>query len=255
MVSFGISITPNKPIDEWVRLSKIVEDLGIENIWVADESPSPSFRDIFVTLTAIAMHTQKVRLGTSICNPYSRHPTLIAVAILTLDDISNGRTIVGLGPGGSLPLNPLGIPKWRKSVKTVRTTVKLLRKLFAGEKVDYQDDVLKFDGVKLFSKPKEKIPIYLAARGPKMLELVGELADGALLTALPLEVVDQAIERIRAGARKIGRSFDEVDIAYLLRFSISQDDEEAKELVKPNVAYGVADSPPYVIERAGIKEG
>ncbi|KUO43279.1 MAG: hypothetical protein APU95_03215 [Hadesarchaea archaeon YNP_N21] len=251
MVNFGISFTPNKPANDWVKLAKIAEDLGIKYVWVADESPSPPFRDAFVTLTAIALQTKIVQLGTCICNPYSRHPAQLGVSILSLDEISNGRIILGLGPGGSLPLQPLGIER-HEPVKTVRAAVESLRKLFRGEEVTYEGEIFKLRNVKLFATPRRKIPIYLAARGPRMLELVGEIADGGLLSVLPPKILDKSIERIEVGAKKSGRDLRDIDVAYLTRFSTSKDGEKARELVKPNVAYGVADSPPEVIEEAGI---
>jgi 5,10-methylenetetrahydromethanopterin reductase len=253
MLRFGISMTPGKPINEWVKLAKTAEELGIENLWVADESPSPPFRDVFVTMTAIALQTKKAYLGTSICNPYSRHPAVLAVSMMSVDEISNGRAVIGLGPGGSLPLIPLAIER-REPAKTVRATVEILRKLFNGETVSYDGDVFKLHKVKLFSTPKRKMRIYLAARGPMMLGLVGEVADGGLLTAIHPSILDKSINLIEKGAEKSGRTLKDIDVAYVLRFSVSKDSERARELVKPNIAYGVADLPPDVLRAAGIRK-
>lgn len=254
MVKFGISITPNKPINEWIKLVKMAEDYGLNYVWVADESPSYPFRDVFVTLTAFAMNTKRIKLGTSICNPYTRHFAMIAVAILSLDEISNGRMVLGIGPGGSLTLSPLRIKMWHKPVKTVKEAIKLINRLFLGESIDSDEEFLKAKGIKLFDTPKHKIPIYLAARSPRMLKLIGEIADGALLSSLPAQYVKEALKYIKEGALKANRSLNELDIAHISRLSISSNRKEAKEVIKPNIAYSIADSPIEMLERFGIKK-
>jgi 5,10-methylenetetrahydromethanopterin reductase len=253
MVKFGISIIPNKPINELIKLVKKAEDYGLEYAWVADESPSYPFRDVFVTLASIAMNTKKIKLGTSVCNPYTRHFAMIAVAILSLDEISNGRAVLGIGAGGSLTLSPLKIEMWHKPIKIVKEAVKLIKNLFSGETVNSDEEFLKAKGIKLFDIPKHRIPIYLAARSPKMLKLIGELADGALLSSLPIQYVKEALEYIKEGTLKANRSFNELDIAHISRLSISYNEKEAKDAIKTNLAYSIADSPIEVLERFGIK--
>ncbi|MEM3506084.1 MAG: LLM class flavin-dependent oxidoreductase [Candidatus Bathyarchaeia archaeon] len=138
-----------------------------------------------------------MKLGTSICNPYTRHFAIIAVAILSLDEISNGRAILGIGAGGSLTLFPLKIEMWYKPIKTVKEAVKLIKSLFSGEIVNSDEEFLKAKDIKLFNTQKHRIPVYLGARRPKMLKLIGELADGALLSSLPTQYVE-ALKHIRS---------------------------------------------------------
>ncbi|MEM2896068.1 MAG: LLM class flavin-dependent oxidoreductase [Candidatus Bathyarchaeia archaeon] len=252
-MKFGISITPNKPISEWIKLVKIAEAYGFEHAWVADESPSPPFRDVFVTLSALAMSTERIRLGTSVCNPYTRHFAMIALAILSLDELSNGRAVLGIGPGGSLTLSPLKLKMWHRPIETVKESVRLLKNLFSGEAVDSDEEFLKAKGIRLFDFPKHGIPIYLAARSSRMLRLVGEVADGALLSSLPAPYVKEALRHIREGALDSKRSFEGLDIAHISRLSISYNRREAREVIRSNIAYSVADSPIEVLERFGIK--
>lgn len=251
---FSLKFSPNTPIQTWMRLAEVGEKKSFESIWVADENPSPPFRDVYGCLTAIAMKTSTVGLGTSIVNPYTRHPALIAVATLTLHELSGGRAIVGLGPGGSMPLTPLEVEMWDRPLETIRNSVDLLRKLFRGERVSSDSDVVRSRNIELFSKPSRPIPIYIGSRGPRMLALAGEIADGVLMNALPIPYLKEAIGFVHKGAEKAGRKLDDLDIIYEARFAISEDRKEARNLVRPNVAYTISDSPSLVIKRAGIDE-
>jgi len=252
MTKFGIGLLGDQPVLEMCEFARLAEENGYEYVWVADESPSPPFRDVFVAMTAIALKTERVKLATGVCNPYSRHPAQIAVAIWSLNEIARGRVLVGLGPGGSVSLRPLGIEMWNKPVSAIRESFKILRGMFAGETVNLEGGVLRAVNCKLGQAPQEKIPIYLAARGPKMLELVGELSDGALLTT-PYEYLDFAVKKIKSAAERAGRKMDEIEIANWLPFAMDMDGDKAKEMVKVEVCFMVADSPDIVHEKVGLR--
>ena len=226
MVRFGIGLRGELPVLQTAELARTAEESGFEYVWISDENPSPSYRDVFVTMTAIALRTERIKIGTGICNPYSRHPAQLAVAISSLNEMARGRVILGLGPGGSLPLRPLGIKLWNKPISAIREAFKILRGLFAGETVNLEGTVLTAVNCKLDPPPKERIPVYLAARGPKMLELVGELSDGAILTA-PLGYLDFALDRIKAGAEKAGRQLEDINIANWIPFAMIENSEKA----------------------------
>ena len=250
-IKFGVELLGDLPVDQIAELARTAEESEFEYFWIADESPSPSYRDVFVAMTAAALRTKNIKIGAGVCNPYSRHPAQLAVSIFSLNEIAIGRVILGLGPGGSLPLRPLGIRVWNKPISAITEAFKILRGMFAGETINLRGKVLTAVNCKLDPPPKEKIPIYLAARGPKMLELAGELSDGALLTA-PLEYLDLALNRIKAGAEKAGRKLADIDIANLLPFAMMENGEKAREMVKIDVCFMVADSPDLVHEKIGL---
>lgn len=252
MVRFGVGLTGDMPALKTAEIARTAEESGFEYVWVADENPSPPYRDVFVTMTAIALRTERIKIGTGICNPYSRHPAQLAVAIYSLNEMARGRVILGLGPGGSLCLRPLGIKLWEKPISATIETFKISRGLFAGETVNLKGKVFTTVNCKLDPPPKERIPIYLAARGPKMLELVGELSDGTLLTS-PLGYLDFVLDRIKAGAEKTRRKLANIDIANWLPFAITGNSEKAREMVKFDVCFMVADSPDLVHEKIGLK--
>jgi len=253
LVRFGVGLMGDLPAPQTAELARTAEESGFEYVWIVDENPSPPYRDVFVTMTAIALKTELIKMGTGICNPYSRHPPLLAGAISSLNEMARGRVILGLGPGGSLSLRPLGIKLWNKPINAIRESFKILRGLFAGETVNLEGEVLTAVNCRLDPPPKERIPIYLGARGPKMLELAGELSDGALLTA-PLGYLDFALDRIKAGAEKAGRQLEDINIANWIPFAMMEDGEKAREMVKIEVCFMVADSPDLVHEKIGLEQ-
>jgi 5,10-methylenetetrahydromethanopterin reductase len=234
---------------ETVTLAALAEESGLEFAWLADQSPAPPFRDIFVAMSAIALNTESIKIGSAINNPYTRHPAMMATAMATLNEMAPGRIITGLGAGGSLPLTPLNIKKWEMPLTAIREAFKILRGMYAGESVNFKGKILRATNCKL--ERKVDIPIFLAARGPKMLELVGELSDGAILDC-PLQYIDFALERIKAGCERSGRDMRMIEIANWIPFSMMRDRDKARELVKFYVSFRVADSPPLVHEKVGL---
>ncbi|OGD46933.1 hypothetical protein A3K70_01345 [Candidatus Bathyarchaeota archaeon RBG_16_48_13] len=240
MATLGIAITPSKSPLEYVKIAQLCETMGVEYIWVADEIPSSPYRDPFVTMTILALNTKKVKLGTDITNPYTRHLAHIAAAMLSIDEISNGRAVIGLGPGGSLTLQPLGIRLWDKPLLTVREAVNLLGRLVNGEIVNHDSSPMKMVRVQMFRK--SKIPIYLAARGEGMLSLAGEIADGVLPTS-PIKLLRNQVNLIKESARKAGRDISKIDIANTIPLSVSMNENQAREAIKPEITYMITNLP------------
>ena len=143
MVSFGIGLMADLPATQTAELARVAEESGFGHVWVADENPSPSFRDVFVTMTAIALRTQRIKIGSGICTPYSRHPAILAAAFSSLNEVARGRVTVGLGPGGSLSLRPMGIKVWDKPLSAIKESFKIMRGMFSGEVVNLDGEILK----------------------------------------------------------------------------------------------------------------
>ncbi|MEM3522198.1 MAG: 5,10-methylenetetrahydromethanopterin reductase [Candidatus Bathyarchaeia archaeon] len=250
MVSFGIGLLGDTPPLETAKIVALAEKLSFDYAWIADESPSYPFRDVFVTLTTCALNTKKIHLGSGVCNPYSRHPSLIAFATSALYELAKGRVALGIGPGGSLSLRPIGAKLWEKPVIAVRDCIVNCKKFFAGESVDFEGELFKIKNSKLPKSPI-KVPIYVGARSPIMLFITGKYADGALLTS-PLEYIGFAKEKIEEGAKKADKDISRIDIANWLPFAVSKKSEEAKKLVKTEICFMVADSPSIVHEKIGL---
>jgi len=221
---------------EMVRYAKIAEGKGFDSIWVAEHY---YFRDAFSTLAAIAAETSRIKLGTGVINPYTRNPALIAMSAATVNELSGGRMILGIGT--SLPLwieQQMKIPMGKPLV-SMRESVQIIRKTLTGDSVSYEGNVFKVRNIKLgFGTEFRKIPVYVAAVGPRMLQLGGELGDGVLLTAgNSISYVKQAVNNIKEGATRSGRDFSKIDVASLILSSVGDFfPEEEETAIKEAVA-------------------
>src|SRR5262249_38604424 len=138
-------------------------------------------RDNVTLLSYVAAHTDRIGVGTSIMNVFSRSPALIAQTAATLDELSGGRASIGLGTSGALVIEQWhGVP-YRKPLQRTREYIEIIRLALSGERVNYDGEIFHLQRFRLgFNPPRTNIPIYVAALGPKNVELTGELADGWL---------------------------------------------------------------------------
>ncbi|HIP91729.1 MAG TPA: 5,10-methylenetetrahydromethanopterin reductase [Methanothermococcus okinawensis] len=236
----GIEFVPNEPITKICHYVKLAEDSGFQYCWITDHYNN---REVYMTLTSIAGVTNKIKLGPGVTNPYIRHPAITASAMVTLDELSGGRGVLGIGPGDKATFEALGI-EWVKPVSTIKKAVRDIRALIKGEKLE--------TGAQLAIRPRSEIPIYIGAQGPKMLETAGMIGDGVLINASHPKDFEVAIPIVKRGAESAGRSIEEIDIVAYTCMSVDKDPEKAKEAAIPVVAFIVAGSPPVVLERHGI---
>ena len=165
-------------VDVTIELSVRAEEAGVDSVWLAE---GPVARDALITLSAIAMKTSRVDLATGVVNPFTRHPAQLAASFATLDELSHGRAVVGVGFGARDFLIPLGVDV-TKPLATAREMVQIIRGLLNREVLNHHTEKYQLDGVRLGLRPfRQAIPIYLAATGPKMCALSGEVADGIYL--------------------------------------------------------------------------
>src|SRR5579864_1051446 len=150
----GLLVLPERPVGELVELAKHAEELGYDYIWVADEK---FYRDPMVVLSAMALQTSHVILGTGVTEPYARHPALIAMALGTLAEVAPRRVVIGIGAGGP-GFPPMGVVR-RKPARALVEAVAILRGLLAGERVTTEGEVLSFRGGSL-NFPSQPLPIY-----------------------------------------------------------------------------------------------
>ena len=251
IMEFGIHITAQQPIQEIVEIYRLFEEMGVTYGYVADEAPSPPFRDPFAVLAAIGFGTRRLKLGTAILPVYTRHPALLAYAMKSFDELFPGRMMIGIGPGGYLSLRPLGIKQWDRPILAMRESTEILRQLFTGETVTYEGKLFQLHDTHLYSPPSEPIPIYFAARGPQMLQLTGEIADG-LLCNLPKETIPWAKEQVQRGLTRSGRSWSSFLFTNRLPFSVSRNGDAAREAVKEAIIPRIAYAHPKTHELTGV---
>ncbi|MDD5446867.1 MAG: 5,10-methylenetetrahydromethanopterin reductase [Methanocellales archaeon] len=238
----GIEFVPDMPLNDLVNHCILAENQGFDAIWVTDHYNN---RNVYATLALVAEKTKRVRLGPGVTNAYQIHPALTASAIATIDNISNGRAMLGIGAGDRTTLASLGI-QMDKPVEKLKEAVEIIRRLLTGERLSFQGDFFRIEGAKLSLKCPE-IPIYIGAQGPLMLRTASAIGDGVLINAShPLDF-KYAVSQVQEGSPKAG-----FDIAAYASFSVDLDEEKAKKAVVPVVAFIVAGSPAPVLERHDI---
>lgn len=160
-------------------------------------------------LGALAVRTRRVRIATAVtCPLFHYHPGLVAQAAATVDRLAGGRFALGVGTGEGINERPLGwpFPGYRERAGRIAEAIEIIRRLLAGEKLDYQGTYYRTDKARLYSPPLGPVPIWMAAGGPQSASLAGRLADGLILSMkVPAEAREQVIEPFRAAARTAGR--------------------------------------------------
>lgn len=240
---FGIEFVPADPVLKIGYLAKLAEDAGFETIWITDHYNN---RDVYSTLAVLSMLTSKVKLGTGVTNPYTRNVAVTASSIASINELSGGRAILGIGPGDKATFDKMGID-WDKPLTRVKESVAAVRAFLSKEQVNQAG----FQGAQLAFSAGE-IPIYIGAQGPKMLELAGAVGDGVLINASHPDDFKYAVPVIKRGAEKAGRSPEDVEICAYASFSADKDPAKAVNAAKIVVAFIVAGSPENVLERHGI---
>jgi 5,10-methylenetetrahydromethanopterin reductase len=254
--SFGIRFPPAEGPEATTALAREAEDAGFSHVWAVDTPLlAGELFDPYLDLVPVALHTSQVHVGPAVSPLYLRSPVATAAAILSLDRISEGRAVLGLGTGGSA-LVTLGISKDESLTYTrgalerqevLRDQVALYREIFSGAPVNIgQRDIQ-------LSEPRP-IKIYLAASGPKMLELAGQIADGVMIhVGIWPEAVRDAIQRIHRGARAAGRDPATIDIVCSTYTAISSPGDRQADIrhVKPEASFFYSIMP-KLLERAGF---
>jgi 5,10-methylenetetrahydromethanopterin reductase len=231
---FGVGFE-NLHAREFAAHAKRAEDLGFGTFWVPED---PFYRGAFTVASAIACGTSKIKIGLGIVNPYLRHPALTAMEFAALDEISDGRAMLGIGAGLKDWIEGrLKIPYTRPTT-AMRESIEIIRRFFRGEEVTYPGRVFQTERIKLSFKPvRAEIPIYLGVLGPKNLELTGAAADGLLLSVMSSPAyVKFAMEHVRRGLAKSARDSGSFEVGGYILSSISEDERAARDRLRPFVA-------------------
>jgi 5,10-methylenetetrahydromethanopterin reductase len=244
-LEYGLGLPPTSAVGELLDLAVEAEHLGYRWVWVNDDRLE---RDPFTVLAAMAERTERVRLGPGVTNPYSRHPALIASAMATLDELSGGRAVLGLGAGGT---NHRALAIERTApVSALREAIGLVRALWAGESATVEGRVVRAREAQLdFDAPRARLPVYVGARGPRVLQLAGELADGVIVgnVATPRGWA-YAVERIEVGAACAGRRLADLRLTAWLYTSLDDDEERALDAIRPMAATSLVTSRPVLAD-------
>lgn len=249
---FGIAIVASEPPEDFIQTVRLAEESGFDSIWIPDYR---LHRDVYVSLALAALNTSRVRLGCAVTNPYTRHPALTAVGIASVDALSNGRVVLGIGAGGVV-LDRLQI-KQRHPVLACRSAVENIRRYLGENPARGTGKPATTDTrVRLDFPARADLPIFVAATGRKMLTLAGEIADGVIVNVGAHELcVEAAMAAVGNGAWGVKRARETLEIlCWLQGCAVSDDRTEALKAVKPAVALTLGNVPGWVLEAMEIDE-
>jgi 5,10-methylenetetrahydromethanopterin reductase len=192
-------LTPQRCVEQ----AQAAEAAGIDAIWFAE---NPFHRAIMPAAAACAVATRTLRIGAGVFNPYSRHPSLIAMEIGALDELASGRARLGIGSGIGFAIERMGF-SYAKPLSTLREAIVIVRALLRGEEVTHAGTVFNLRNVRLDYQPRADIPIFMAARGDQSVKACGELADGMLVSNMcTAGFVARTVEMLNEAARAAGRT-------------------------------------------------
>lgn len=231
----SIGLPPNLVLKEYVQLAGMVERYDFESIFLDD---IPHFKSCWAILHTLAAHTQKVKLGASVTHPFFRHPLCTASELAVLDEISEGRAVLGIGRGDREYYDSVGLHP-ENQVRAVKEAVEVIRYLLSGKREGYRGKVFTIkEGLTLaFTPNRSSLPVYIGTTGPKMFQVAGEVADGVQSAGLcSTSYVAVAAENVRIGANRAGRHPKEIRIGADIWTCLSDDRAAAEGLLKPLLA-------------------
>ncbi|MGA7792229.1 MAG: LLM class flavin-dependent oxidoreductase [Candidatus Acidiferrales bacterium] len=233
-IAFGL--LNNLPVKESLDIARRAEDLGYDSIWFAEHNFS---RDGVSVCAAAGAVTERIRIGPCVVPIFTRSPLLLATTFATLDELTGGRVVLGLGAGSRLLIKAQGID-YERPLSVLREYVEGCRAVWKGfgRHVSYEGSHVILEDAELDFQPiREEIPIYIGATGPKSCELSGEIADGVLLNAfLGEDYVKRTMKLLQTGAAKAGRHLDHWDVGMMLVTCIGESKQETRNRLRPLIA-------------------
>lgn len=252
MKQLGMALVPQRGISmpEYIAMAQLAEKQGYDVIWGAESNGY----ELFSFLSVLLSHTERIQVAPGIASIFTRTPAFMAMSAATWNLIAPGRSMLGLGVSTRIIVGHWHGLTWDQPLGRTAEYVEVLRQALRGERVMHEGKFYTSQQFRLGVDPPGDMPIYLAAVNTKMLRLAGAIADGVLLTWVPLTAVDQVVGEIRAGAEEAGRDPQDVDIAMYLRTCVTDDRASAVEWLRRDITgYTVADVYSRVLRRFGFQ--
>ena len=239
-------------LQDGIKYAQYAEAHGFEAVWQAE---SRLVRDAIVPMAAFAATTTRIKIGSGVINNWTRNIGLLAATFLTLDDLAPNRIICGIGAWWDPLAANVDIVR-RKPLTAMRETIDVLRRLLAMENVTFDGEFHKVKGIELDvvhgRREPRNVPVFIGATGMKMMEMTGEIADGVVLNyCVPPEYNDDAMEQLAAGAKRAGRSLDEIDRPQLIVCSVHNDRATAIKGAKRLLTQYLAQQP-HIAKASGV---
>lgn len=223
-LQIGFAGSPTERLDIVERV-KIADDLGVESVWVAEAWG----RDAFSILTQLALTTKNIQLGTAIVNVFGRTPAVLAMTFGTLDELSGGRAIVGLGSSGANVVEHWHGVKFEKPATRLREYTDVMNMIMRREKLNYDGEIFKLARGFTMQFPtfREHIPTYIASITPKSMIQTGEIADGWIPIYWPKDKIQEGVNLLMQGAAKAGKTRADLTVAPALVMQLTEAGDEA----------------------------
>ena len=248
----GIVLSPfaTRPVAEFVAVAREAEARGYHTAWVGESSGY----DAISLMTLIASHTERIHVSSAVIPVQTRTPVVLGVSAASLGHVAPGRVALGLGLSSRAIVSDWhGLP-FGNSLRQIREAVQIIRLAASGERVNFEGAFYHVKNFRMTAPPPEKpVRVVLAALGPGMLELAGEIADGVVLNWIPPETVPASIKHLEAGARRAGRALDGFEIASFVRTCVTDDPTTAREaLAREITGYASVDAYASFFRSAGF---
>jgi 5,10-methylenetetrahydromethanopterin reductase len=237
-----------------LEYARYAEEHGFEAVWQAE---SRLVRDAIVPMAAYAAVTSRIKVGSGVINNWTRNIGLLAATFLTLDDLAPNRIICGIGAWWDPLASNVGIQR-RKPSTAMRETVDIMRRLLRMERVTFHGEFHNVDNIELDvvhgRREPRNIPIMIGATGDQMMELTGEIADGAVLNyCVPPEYNDKALDLLEKGLKKSGRQLEDFDRPQLVVCSVDPDHDKAIDMTKMLLCQYLAQQP-HIAKASGVSQ-
>ncbi len=239
---------------EGLDIVRYAEQKGFEAVWQAE---SRLVRDAIVPMAAYAAVSDRIKVGSGVINNWTRNIGLLASTFLTLDDLAPDRIICGIGAWWDPLARNVGIDR-TKPLKAMEETVTVMRRLLNMERVTFEGEFVKVNGIELDvvhgRKEPRNVPIYIGATGDKMLEMTGRIADGVVMNyCVPVEYNDVAIEQLTVGLNRAGRRLEDFDRPQLVVCSVDEDHDKAIDTTRELLTQYLAQQP-HIAKASGVSK-
>lgn len=251
-MKFSLRLNNDHPVETYVTLAMAAERAGFDQIWISNDL---FLRSAPIILGAVATATSQIEIGTCILNPYTINPAEIAMLSATLDELSGERFNLGISAGAAPFLEWVGISQSRPRTAVIES-IHAIRALLAGDKAKFEGGFLHWgDEAYLRFEPRRQIPIYIGAMSPKMVQAIGQYADGGLPLLFPPEHYRNIMPQIASGAKLENRDASKIDVAACIWCSVSEDRELALDVLKEKIAYYGHALSPTILGQLGLSTG
>jgi probable F420-dependent oxidoreductase len=223
VLSFGVTVLPDPPWQRLVELIALAEKNGFDYAWTYDSHVL--WQEPYPLLTLAATSTERIKLGLNVTNPGTREPTVTASAFATLQDVSGGRMICGIGRGDSarrvIGQQPVSVAEFERACRAIR-------ELMNGARIEWNGTEIEL----LWAKNRPRIPLYVAGYGPRVLAVAGRVADGVIIQLADPEIIEWIVGQVRTAAEQAGRDPGEIAVMACAPAHVSDDLADAREQVR-----------------------